>query len=107
MWILWHTVDTLKIYKELVRIITKPLGYREDANQTISYLRLKNFFFTTKEIQLRLYLIDNSGEEREFQIRTIEKWGTEKLWKTQILDDLVIVIPSKIEIGLYRQNAMI
>ena len=106
VWVLWHVVTIYHVYKEPVRITTKPLGYTEITDgkvQAFSYLRLKNDTFTSKQVCIRLYLMDSYRKEQEYEITSIEKWGSEKGKETKVDKDLII-IPGRTEVGLYVEG---
>ena len=76
IWVLWHGVTIYQVYKEPVRITTKPLGYKEIEDgkvHSFSYLRLKNDSFTSKQVNIGLYLLDTDRKEWEYKITSIEK----------------------------------
>lgn len=103
VWVLWHVVTIYHVYKEPVRITTKPLGYTEITDgkvQAFSYLRLKNVSLTSKQVCIGLYLLDTNRKEQEYKITSIEKWGSEKGKEIKVGKDLII-IPGRTEVGLY------
>ena len=109
VWLLWHGVTIYQVYKEPVRITTKPLGYMKRTNGkelAFSYLRLKNDSFTSKQVCIKLYLLDTERKEQEYEITSIEKWGNEKGKEAKVGTDLII-ITGKTEVGLYVVGAHI
>ncbi len=106
VWLLWHGLTVYHVYKEPVKITTKPLGYKKimDGKElAFSYLRLKNDSFTSKQVCIGLYLLDTEGKEQEYEITSIEKWGSEKGKEAKVGTDLII-IPGRTEVGLYVEG---
>lgn len=106
IWVLWHGITIYQVYKEPVRITTKPLGYKEITDEKVhafSYLRVKNDSFTSKQVSIELYLLDTDRKEQKYEITSIEKWGSEKGKEAKVDKDL-IVIPGKTEVGLYVEG---
>lgn len=116
-WVLWHVVSIVQIMKVPVKITLRPLGYNKVLDsgqlQAYSYVKLKNESLKKIRMQLRLYLMDTTGQAQEFQIQKAELWEKEKKTKrgrkrkrkeAEIAEDLTITIPAKTETGLYIEG---
>lgn len=109
-WVVWHIAFLYQSRMEPVKLTNKPVGYAftsEKIQRQISYVRLRNDSYFPKHIKLKFSALDTQNQEWQFEIDQMELWDFGDDQNVKITSDFSIVIPGKVDTGVYLEASSI